>query len=152
MCDQHTQTATTMSMDKCFTSLPEVIKEGQRCDIFECLFGMRTIQVRIYFYALKGPRTILEIADYIDRDRTTALRLTNDLVKKGLLIKHTEKLDKGGIRYRYSSASEMEVKELLLDTLEDMKSALEYFIDLDWNKLEEEINQEIRNANISEGL
>ena len=132
-----------MPIDRCFTKLPEVVKQGKRCDIFECLFGMKPIQVRIYFYSLKKPRDIIEIASFINRDRTTALRLTNDLIKKGLIKKTAKKLEKGGIKYSYSGVSEKKAKKMLLETLREMEHALDNFIELNWLKLEEEIEEEL---------
>ncbi len=124
-------------------NLPKTVRNGDRCDAFECLFGIRTIQVWIYFFTLKEPRTIIEIAEYIARDRTTALRLTNGLVEKRLLIKKAEKLEKGGIRYRYYGVEEHELKKELLARLESLREAIQYFVDLDWTKLEEEIEEEM---------
>ena len=104
---------------------------------------MKPIQVRIYFYSLKKPRDILEIAAFINRDRTTALRLTNDLIEKGLIKKTAKKLEKGGIKYTYSGVSENKAKKMLLDTLKEMEQALDKFIGLNWLKLEEEIENEL---------
>ncbi len=122
-------------MEKCLINLPRVIENGGRCDIFECLFGLKPIHVKIYFYALKKKRTIKEIAAHVNRDRTTTVRLVQKIIKQGLLEKETVVLTYGGLKNVYLGISQEFVKERLRTTLGELKIIMDNFLELDWQKI-----------------
>ncbi|MHA2358200.1 MAG: hypothetical protein ACXABK_05485 [Candidatus Heimdallarchaeaceae archaeon] len=122
-------------MEKCLINLPTVIAKGGRCDIFECLFGLKPIHVKIYFYALKEERTIKEIAAHVDRDRTTTVRLVQKIIKQGLLKKESEVLPFGGIKNKYQGISQNIVKDRLKSILGDLEVVMENLLEQDWQKI-----------------
>ena len=124
-------------MEKCLINLPRVIESGGRCDIFECLFGLKPIHVKIYFYTLKKKRTIKEIASHVNRDRTTTVRLVQRIIKQGLLEKETVGLTYGGLKNIYSGISQEIVKERLRTTLVELNIIFDNFLERDWQKIPE---------------
>ncbi|MFW9851415.1 MAG: helix-turn-helix domain-containing protein [Candidatus Thorarchaeota archaeon] len=122
-------------MEKCLINLPKVIEKGGRCDIFECLFGLKPIHVKIYFYTLKKKRTIKEIASHVNRDRTTTVRLVQKIIKQGLLEKETVTLTYGGLKNVYLGISQEIVKERVKITLVELKKIMDKFLGQDWQKI-----------------
>lgn len=125
----------TNEMEKCLVNLPKVLEEGGRCDIFECLFGLKPIHVRIYFYTLKKKRTIKEIASHVNRDRTTTVRLVQKIIKQGLLEKETIVLAQGGLKNEYLGIEQEIVKERLGSVLGELETAMKNLFEQDWLKI-----------------
>ena len=124
-------------MEKCLINLPRVIESGGRCDIFECLFGLKPIHVKIYFYTLEKKRTIKEIASHVNRDRTTTVRLVQRIIKQGLLKKETVVLTYGGLKNVYLGISQEIAKEKLRTTLGELNLIMDNFLEKDWHKIPE---------------
>ena len=124
-------------MKKCLINLPGVIQSGGRCDIFECLFGLKPIHVKIYFYILNKKRTIKEISSHVDRDRTTTVRLLQSMEKQGILSKEIEVLPYGGIRNTYSGIPQQEIKSRLLETVKEVEQAVSQLVNQDWESMPE---------------
>ena len=124
-------------MKKCLVNLPGVIQSGGRCDIFECLFGLKPIHVKIYFYILKQKRTIKDISSHVDRDRTTTVRLLQSMEKQGILSKEIEVLPYGGIRNAYSGIPQADIKDRLQRTVKEVESAVSKLINQDWESMPE---------------
>ena len=121
--------------NRCLINLPEVLENGGKCDIFECLFGLKALHVKIYFFTLKQKRTIKDIASHVERDRTTAVRLIQSMVDQGLINRESEELPYGGIRNVYSGISQEEVKERLRIVVKDVATAIENLIKQDWRTM-----------------
>ncbi len=102
------------------------------CPIFEFLFGLKCTHVNIYFYTLQEKRTIKEIADRVRRDRTTAVRLVQNMIKQGLMHKEQELLPNGGIRHIYTAIPQEILKEKLKESLSDVKEAVDALLEQDW--------------------
>ncbi|MHA1953443.1 MAG: helix-turn-helix domain-containing protein [Candidatus Heimdallarchaeaceae archaeon] len=124
-------------MKKCLVNLPGVIQNGGRCDIFECLFGLKPIHVKIYFYILKQKRTIKEISTHVDRDRTTTVRLLQSMETQGILNKEIETLPYGGIRNTYRGIPQEQIKNRLQRTVKEVESAVDQLINQDWENMPE---------------
>ncbi len=125
----------TSAMHKCLVNLPQVLDSGGKCAIFECLFGIKSLGVEIYFYVLKQDRTIKEIATKVKRDRTTALRLLQKLMNQNLILRKTEMLSQGGIRHIYSATPQESIKERLQETINEIEIAVEHLVKRDWKGL-----------------
>ena len=124
-------------MKKCLVNLPGVIESGGRCDIFECLFGLKPVHVKIYFFILRHKRTTKEIASHVDRDRTTTVRLLQAMEKQGILEKEIEVLPYGGVRNTYLGIPQDEIKDRLLSTVKAVESAVTKLVNQDWERLPE---------------
>ena len=60
------------------------------CPIFEFIFGLKPLHIHIYFYTLTHKRTIKEISNRVNRDRTTVVRLVQSLIENGLTLLTTD--------------------------------------------------------------
>ncbi len=127
-------------MHRCLINLPEVINEGGRCDIFECLFGLKPLHVKIYFYSLKQKRTIKEIADFVERDRSTAVRLVQRLIGQALITKEIEMLPNGGMRHIYSSITQDILKKRLKTTIKQVEQSVELLVKRDWRLIPDRLD------------
>ncbi|MCK4972905.1 MAG: hypothetical protein KAS52_06260 [Candidatus Heimdallarchaeota archaeon] len=127
-------------MHHCLINLPEVINEGGKCDIFECLFGLKPLHVKIYFYALKQKRTIKEIADFVERDRSTAVRLVQRLIGQTLFTKEIEMLPNGGMRHIYSSIAQEVLKERLRTTMKQIEQSVDLLVKRDWRLIPDRLD------------
>ena len=127
-------------MHRCLINLPDVINEGGRCDIFECLFGLKPLHVKIYFYALKQKRTIKEIADFVERDRSTAVRLVQRLIGQTLFTKEIEMLPNGGMRHIYSSIAQEVLKERLKTTIKQIEQSVDLLAKRDWRLIPDRLD------------
>ena len=143
MCKENTQ-----PMQPCLVDLPDCISNSltsgeckceflecqfKVCPIFEFLFGLKCAHVNIYFYTLQEKRTIKEIADRVKRDRTTAVRLIQSMIKQGLIHKEQELLPNGGIRHLYAAIPQEILKEKLKEILKDVEVAVNALIKQDWS-------------------
>lgn len=124
-----------MQHRKCLITVPDVIETGKKCLIFECLFGLKPIHVQIYFSLLQKKQTIKEIAKFINRDRTTAVRLVQFLLKTGFVERHEEVLENGGVRYVYSAVPQEKIKQDLIDAIQDIEESIQAFLNMDWANL-----------------
>ena len=102
------------------------------CPIFEFLFGLKCTHVNIYFYALQQKRTIKEIAKRVRRDRTTAVRLLQSMIKQGLIEQEQELLPNGGIRHLYAAIPQEILKEKIKESLSEVEQAIGALIKQDW--------------------
>lgn len=127
-------------MHRCLINLPEVINEGGKCDIFECLFGLKPLHVKIYFFTLKQKRTIKEIAEFVERDRSTAVRLVQRLITQALITKEIEMLPNGGMRHIYSSVAQEVLKERLKTTIKHIEQSVELLVKRDWRLIPDRID------------
>lgn len=107
------------------------------CPIFEFVFGLKPLHIHIYFYTLGMKRTIKEIATRINRDRTTAVRLVQNLMKQGLVNKEQEMLPHGGLRHLYSAIPQEILKEKLKETIKDVEYIVKTIVDQDWSKVKD---------------
>ena len=127
-------------MHRCLINLPEVINEGGKCDIFECLFGLKPLHVKIYFFTLKQKRTIKEIADFVERDRSTAVRLVQRLIGQGLITKEIEMLPNGGMRHNYTSTAQEVLKDRLQTTIRQIEQSVNVLVKRDWRLIPDRLD------------
>lgn len=127
-------------MHRCLINLPDVINEGGKCDIFECLFGLKPLHVKIYFYTLKQKRTIKEIADFVERDRSTAVRLVQRLIGQALVTKEIEMLPNGGMRHIYASIEQEVLKDRLKTTIKQVEQSVNMLVKRDWRLIPDRLD------------
>ncbi|MEE9411231.1 MAG: helix-turn-helix domain-containing protein [Candidatus Heimdallarchaeota archaeon] len=119
-------------MHKCLINLPDTLLNGGKCDIFECLFGLKPLHVKIYFYTLKQGKTIKDIATHVNRERTTAVRLVQNMIEQGLIHKKPEQLAYGGTRNVYTGVPQKIIKNRLRVVVKEVETAMKNLIKQDW--------------------
>jgi predicted transcriptional regulator len=102
------------------------------------MFGIKTFDVAVYLSLLKnGASRVNEIAEILNRDRSTIQRSVQNLVNAGLVKRKQINLKEGGYFYKYEAIPFSEVKEIIKDTMEKWcKEVREWINDMDEKDLE----------------
>jgi len=86
--------------------MEEMSEEG----ILAALYELTETEAKAYFVLLRRPMTVRELCNRLRKDRTTAQRVLQRLVHKGLAHRVVEKRNGGGINYIYKPISLTELK------------------------------------------
>ncbi|MGY5859796.1 MAG: helix-turn-helix domain-containing protein [Candidatus Thorarchaeota archaeon] len=103
-------------------------------DLLCCAFGLRNSELDVYFSLISGPKTVEQIAERIDKDRSTVQRVLNKLHTKGLAKRDTHKIQRGGYYYEYSAEETEIVRDQILMQLEEWYRATKSFLIESWSQ------------------
>lgn len=112
--------------------LDELIDESdpQFERVMSCVFGIEDHETRTYLALCDRPgSTIEELADPLDRDRSTVNRALTSLHERGLVRRDRRLLDGGGFVYQYTAVDLPEVKDMLHEALDDWTATVHDVID-----------------------
>jgi predicted transcriptional regulator len=88
-------------------------------DLMRCILGLQEIEIRIYFELLDMKEaTVMEIAEKIDRDRTTVQKALRSLMNCGL-VEREKITEKSGFKYVYRPVEFKEVKAKMEELLDE---------------------------------
>ncbi|CAB3288274.1 Transcriptional regulator, TrmB [Methanocaldococcus lauensis] len=88
-------------------------------DLMRCILGLQEIEIRIYFELLDMKEaTVMEIAERVDRDRTTVQKALRSLMNCGL-VEREKITEKSGFKYVYRPVVFKEVKEKMEKLLDE---------------------------------
>lgn len=101
-------------------------------EIIKCALGIKRTEIQAYCVLVnKGPVTIQEATNVLGKSRSTAQRLLQNLVEKGLATREEELIGLGGYKYVYKPVPPERLKETISKNLDawyhKMKSELEDF-------------------------
>ena len=101
-------------------------------EIIKCALGIKRTEIQAYCVLVnKGPITIQEATDLLGKSRSTAQRLLQNIVEKGLATREEELIGLGGYKYVYKPIPPERLKETISKNLETwylrMQSELEDF-------------------------
>jgi predicted transcriptional regulator len=111
------------------------IMTGQKVeasDVMHCFLGLRTLEIDVYFYLLKGQATVKEVAEALGRNRSTIQRAIQNLVQRGFAQRRTRTLRKGGYEYIYDAVSLATLKDLIKESLDSFYQQIVNFLDRYW--------------------
>lgn len=95
-------------------------------DLLACVFQLNDLEVQAYFSLLENPDARMEdIAQVLERDRSTAHRAVHRLVDLQLAHRQTQPLDGGGYCYTYRAAGPSDVRERIEERLTLFEEAVE---------------------------
>ncbi len=98
--------------------------------VMSCVFGIEAHETRTYLVLLEYPgSTIEELADVLDRDRSTINRSLSTLSDRGLARRDRRLLDGGGYVYQYTAIALPEAKAALHDALDAWTATVHGVID-----------------------
>ncbi|MEM2134649.1 MAG: helix-turn-helix domain-containing protein [Candidatus Jordarchaeaceae archaeon] len=106
----------------------------EAADIIKCALGIRELEVRTYFTLLKRPMQVQEIAEKLQRNRSTIQRCLTNLISKGLATRRTRSIPRGGYYYEYEAAPSSEVKKMVKAALDQWYEKMVYFLEEGWKK------------------
>ncbi|MHC3439274.1 helix-turn-helix domain-containing protein [Natrialbaceae archaeon A-gly3] len=88
--------------------------------IMECVFGIQPHETRTYFRLLETPGcTVAELAEDLERDRSSVNRSLSTLREKGLIERERRLIEGGGYVYQYYAVALPETQELMHEAVED---------------------------------
>ena len=90
------------------TSMAEYLQQDMECEgLLECIHGLKELDRKCYRVVVESeePLTIDEIADSIDRERSTAYRSIQRLLQTGFIQKEQVNYDQGGYYHVYRPTS-----------------------------------------------
>jgi len=103
-------------------------------DVMHCFFGLRTLEIDVYFYLLKGQATVKDVSEALGRNRSSVQRAIQNLVQRGFAHRRTRTLRKGGYVYMYEAVSLAAMKDLIKAALDSFYLQIEKFLDQYWAK------------------
>ncbi|RBI62098.1 transcriptional regulator [halophilic archaeon] len=86
------------------SSMAEYLQQDMECEgLLECIHGLKELDRTCYQVVVESgePLTIDEIADRIDRERSTAYRAIQRLLQAGFIQKEQVNYDQGGYYHVY---------------------------------------------------
>ena len=88
-------------------------------ELMRCALGIKTTEIRAYCILVNnGPITIQEATQYMNKSRSTAQRLLQNLVEKGLAIRDEELIGLGGYKFIYEPVPPEMLKASIKDALD----------------------------------
>ncbi len=88
-------------------------------ELMKCALGIKTTEIQAYCALVNtGPLTIQEATDLLDKSRSTAQRLLQNLVEKGLATREEELIGLGGFKYVYRAVPPERLKDSIRGTLD----------------------------------
>lgn len=88
-------------------------------ELMRCALGIKTTEIRAYCILVnKGPITIQEATEFMNKSRSTAQRLLQNLVEKGLAIRDEELIGLGGYKFIYRPVPPEMLKASIKDSLD----------------------------------
>lgn len=98
--------------------------------IMECVFDVRAHETRTYLVLAEVPgSTVSELADDLDRDRSSVNRSLSALMENGLVSRERRLLDDGGYVYQYSVLPLPETKDRMHRAVEEWAETVHGRID-----------------------
>ena len=103
-------------------SMSEMLRKDMECEgLLECFHGLKEIDKNVFqlLNERTEPLTVDEIADDIDRERSTAYRAVQRLLQAGFIRKEQVNYEQGGYYHVYRPSDAEEISRELQRTLND---------------------------------
>jgi len=103
-------------------SMSEYLKQDMQCEgLLECIHGLKDLDREIFLHLTERdePITVDEIAEAVDRERSTAYRSVQRLVDSGFVQKEQINYDQGGYYHVFRPTDPDEVADDMQRMLND---------------------------------
>jgi len=103
-------------------SISEQLQRDMACEgLLECFHGLKRLDRRIFreLVHAEAPLTIDEVADEVDRERSTAYRAVQRLLRAGFIRKEQVNYDQGGYYHVYRPTDPETVADDMRRMLDD---------------------------------
>ena len=124
------------------SSMAEYLRADMECEgLLECFHGLKELDREVYQSLVgAGDRlTVDEIAERVDRERSTAYRSVQRLLQSGLVQKEQVNYEQGGYYHVYRPVSAEEVTEDMQRMLNDWYAKMGQLIQEFRDKYDEEL-------------
>ncbi len=102
--------------------MAEYLKQDMECEgLLECIHGLKELDKEVFrtLTQTDEPLTIDEIADAVDRERSTAYRAVQRLLQSGFIQKEQVNYEQGGYYHVYHPTDPEQVADEMQRTLND---------------------------------
>jgi len=103
-------------------SMSEYLSQDMQCEgLLECMHGLKALDKEV-FKVLTGsdePLTVDEIADRVDRERSTAYRSVQRLLQSGFIAKEQVNYEQGGYYHVYKPTDPDQIADDMQRLLND---------------------------------
>ncbi|WP_136686584.1 helix-turn-helix domain-containing protein [Halorhabdus amylolytica] len=123
-------------------SMAEYLKQDMECEgLLECIHGLKELDKEVFrtLTATEEPLTIDEIAESVDRERSTAYRSVQRLLQSGFIQKEQVNYEQGGYYHVYHPTDPEEIADEMQRTLNDWYAKMGQLIGEFRQKYESEI-------------
>ncbi|MFB6128954.1 MAG: helix-turn-helix domain-containing protein [Halorhabdus sp.] len=103
-------------------SISEYLKQDMECEgLLECIHGLKELDKEVFVTLTDQaePMTIDEIAEAVDRERSTAYRAVQRLLQSGFIQKEQVNYDQGGYYHVYHPTDPDQIADQMQRTLND---------------------------------
>jgi predicted transcriptional regulator len=112
-------------------SIQLLTRRGASCsDLLSCLYNLKPIDLQVFLAIAKNENATLDqIAQQVQRDRSSTHRCLSKLVSAGLVHKQSETLKGGGYYHVYSTVEPAKIKEHARQRVKEITDSLESLIE-----------------------
>ena len=124
------------------TSMVEYLKSDMQCEgLLECLHGLKQLDRRCFevLVETEDPMTVDEVAEAVERERSTAYRSIQRLLQAGLIKKEQVNYEHGGYYHVYLPTDPNEVADEMQRMLNDWYAQMGTLIQEFRDKYDEKI-------------
>ena len=103
-------------------SMSEYLSRDMQCEgLLECMHGLKTLDKEVFkvLTSAEDPLTVDEIADRVDRERSTAYRAVQRLLSAGFITKEQVNYEQGGYYHVYKPTDPDAIAEDMQRLLND---------------------------------
>lgn len=103
-------------------SLAEQLQQDMECEgLLECFHGLKQLDKEVFHVLIQSgePMTVDEIAEIIDRERSTAYRTIQRLLQAGFIQKEQINYDQGGYYHVYTTTDPAKIAKNMQRLLND---------------------------------
>jgi predicted transcriptional regulator len=88
-------------------------------ELIKCALGIKTTEIQAYCVLVnQGPVTIQDATERLSKSRSTAQRLLQNLVEKGLATREEELIGLGGYKFIYRAVPPERLRDSIRETLD----------------------------------
>jgi predicted transcriptional regulator len=99
-------------------------------DLLSCLYNLKPIDMEVFLNVAKNENaTLTEIAEHVNRDRSSTHRCLSKLVSAGLVYKKSKTLKGGGYYHVYNMADPFKIKEYAKKRVKEITESLASLIE-----------------------
>ncbi len=112
-------------------SIQLLTRSGATCsDLLSCLYNLKPIDLQVFLKVAKNPNSTLDqIAELVQRDRSSTHRILAKLISADLVQKQTKTIKGGGYYHIYSAQEPERTKEHARHRVKEITESLESLIE-----------------------
>lgn len=112
-------------------SIQSLTRRGATCsDLLSCLYNLKPIDTEVFIEVARNENaTLTQIAELVNRDRSSTHRCLSKLVSAGLVYKQSKTLKGGGYFHVYNMKDVSRIKEYARQRVKEITESLESLIE-----------------------